>query len=203
MSHHPRLPTNRKDTMRANFLVSLRNYYGEIDMGNELNMNDFSNEMDTILARNELPNDAQGIKQAIATTQDELRTAVMNGDSEQLISLDNRMRILSARAFGANVSETKKMIDKAELEKISIAKELEILREIKKLKNLAAGRAEMLFHKRMEKVGQAELQIQFAESRLTNARITSRESKAKLQKLLDAKQKETSNQIERYELSRY
>jgi hypothetical protein len=189
--------------MRANFLVSLRNYYGEIDMGNELNMNDFSNEMDTILARNELPNDAQGIKQAIATTQDELRTAVMNGDSEQLISLDNRMRILSARAFGANVSETKKMIDKAELEKISIAKELEILREIKKLKNLAAGRAEMLFHKRMEKVGQAELQIQFAESRLTNARITSRESKAKLQKLLDAKQKETSNQIERYELSRY
>jgi hypothetical protein len=110
---------------------------------------------------------------------------------------------LSARAFGADVSDTKKLIDKAELEKISIAKELELLRDIKKLKNLSAGRAEMLFHKRMEKVGQAELQIQFAESRLTNARITSRESKAKLQKLLDAKQKETSRQYEKYELSKY
>jgi hypothetical protein len=166
-------------------------------------MNDFDNEMDLILAKKDLPNDAQGIKQAIETTQDELRTAVMNGDSEQLISLDNRLRVLSARLFGSEVSDTKKLIDKAELEKISIAKELELLRDIKKLKNLSAGRAEMLFHKRMEKVGQAELQIQFAESRLTNARVTSRESKAKLQKLLDVKQNETSRQYEKYELSKY
>jgi hypothetical protein len=166
-------------------------------------MNDFDNEMDLILVRNELPNDAQGIKQAIETTADELRAAVLDGNAEQLISLDNRLRVLSARLFGSEVSDTKKLIDKAELEKISIAKELEILRDIKKLKNLSAGRAEMLFHKRMEKVGQAELQIQFAESRLTNARVTARESKAKLQALLDAKQNEQAIAYEKYELSKY
>jgi hypothetical protein len=55
----------------------------------------------------------------------------------------------------------------------------------------------------MEKVGQAEFQIQLAENRLTNARVSSRESKAKLQKLLDEKQQEVTNQRERYELSRY
>ncbi len=168
-----------------------------------VDMDDFNNTMDTILAKNNLPDDLIGIKQAIESTANELRAAVMNGDANLMVELDNRLRILSARQFGANVVETKKMIDKSESEKISIAKELEILRGIKKLKNLAAGRAEMLFQARMEKVGQAEFQIQLAENRLTNARVTSRESKAKLQALLDAKQKETSRQYEKYELSKY
>jgi hypothetical protein len=127
----------------------------------------------------------------------------MNGDSNLMIELDARMRILMARQFGADVSETKKLIDKAELEKVSIAKEIEILREIKKLKNLAAGRAEMLFQARMEKVGQAELQIQMATSRLMSARVTSRESKTKLQNLLDVKAREQASVYEKYELSKY
>jgi hypothetical protein len=172
-------------------------------MGYELDMEDFNNEMDNILAKNSLPNDSHGLRQAIETTQGELREAVTNGDGERLIELEARMRILSARQFGANVSETKKLIDKSELEKISIAKELELLREIKKQKNLAAGRAEELFRARMEKVNQAEFQIQLAENRLTSARVTSRESKDKLQKLLDAKQKEQASAYERYELSKY
>jgi multidrug resistance efflux pump len=166
-------------------------------------MNDFDNTMNTILAKNNLPEDLHGIKQAIETTQADIQAAIMNGDGQKLVELDNRMRVLSARQFGADVVQTKKMIDKAESEKISIAKEIEILRDIKKLKNLAAGRAEMLFHKRMEKVQQANFQIQFAENRLTNARVTAKESKAKLQALLDAKQKETSRQYERYEISKY
>jgi hypothetical protein len=152
---------------------------------------------------NDTPLDSHGIRQAIEQAADELRTAVMNGQSERMIELDARMRILSARAFGADVSDTKKTIDKAEREKISIAKELEILREIKKQKNFAAGRAQELFRARMEKVNQAEFQIQLAENRLESARVTSRESKAKLQKLLDAKQKEQASAYERYELSKY
>jgi hypothetical protein len=150
-----------------------------------------------------IDNDTHALRQAIESTQDELRAAVLDGNAEQLIELDARMRILSARSFGADVSDTKKAIDKAEREKVSTTKELELLREIKKQKNFAAGRAEMLFHKRMEKVNQAELQIQFAENRLESARVTSRESKAKLQKLLDAKQKEQATTFERYELSKY
>jgi multidrug resistance efflux pump len=150
-----------------------------------------------------IDNDTHGIRQAIETTQDEIREAVTNGYGQRLIELDARMRILSARQFGADVSDTKKLIDKAELEKISIAKELEILRAIKKQKNLAAGRTEQLFFKRMEKVNQAEFQIQLAENRLESARITSRESKAKLQKILDAKQKEQASVYEKYELSKY
>jgi hypothetical protein len=171
--------------------------------GRGVDMEDFNNTMNKILAKNNLPDDLLGINQAIDATQADIQAAVLSGNSAQLIELDNRMRILMARQFGADVVETKKLIDTAESEKISIAKQIEILREIKKLKNLAAGRAEMLFHKRMEKVGQAELEIQFAENRLTNARITARESKAKLQQLLDAKQKETSRQYERYEISKY
>jgi hypothetical protein len=168
-----------------------------------LDMNDFENEMDLILAKNHLPSDTNGIKQAIESTADELRAAIMNGRSELMIELDNRMRVLSARAFGADVSDTKKTIDKAELEKISIAKELELLREIKKQKNLQAGKAEQLFFRRMEKVADAQLQIEMANSRLTSARVLAKESKAKLQKLLDAKQQQVTNQRERYELSRY
>jgi hypothetical protein len=150
-----------------------------------------------------IDNDTHALRQAIESTQDELRAAVLDGNAEQLIELDARMRILSARQFGANVSDTKKTIDKAEREKISIAKELEILREIKKQKNFAAGRAQELLRARMEKVNQAEFQIQLAENRLESARVTSRESKAKLQKLLDAKQKEQATTFERYELSKY
>ncbi len=172
-------------------------------MGYELEMNDFHNQMDKILAKNELPLDANGIKQAIESTQDEIREAVTKGSGERLIELDARMRILLARQFGAVCSDTKKLIDTAEREKISIAKEIETLREIKKQKNLAAGRAQELFRARMKKVQDAELQIQFAESRLTNVRVTSRESKAKLQKILDAKQKEQASAYERYELSKY
>jgi hypothetical protein len=166
-------------------------------------MNDFDNTMNTILAKNNLPDDLDGIKQAIETTQDDIQAAIMNGDGQNLVELDNRMRVLSARQFGADVSKVKKLIDTAESEKISIAKEVELLRDIKKLKNLAAGRAEMLFQARMEKVQQANFQIQLAQDRLTSARVTSRESKAKLQALLDAKQKETSRQYERYEISKY
>jgi hypothetical protein len=171
--------------------------------GDELDMEDFNNEMDKVLAKNEMPIDSHGIKHAIESTQDELRAAVLDGNATLLIELDARMRILSARQFGADVSDTKKIIDTAEREKISIAKELEILREIKKQKNLAAGRAEMLLQRRMEKVSRAEFQIQLAENRLESARVTSRESKAKLQKLLDAKQKEQATTFERYELSKY
>ncbi len=171
--------------------------------GYELDMNDFNNNLDVILAKNNLPDDLHGINQAIERAQADIQAAVLEGDSNKLVELDSRLRILSARQFGASVSETKKLIDSSEREKISIAKEIEILRNIKKLKNLAAGRAENLFMARMEKVGQAEYQIQLAESRLTNARVTSRESKDKLQKLLDAKQQEVTNQTERYELSRY
>jgi len=168
-----------------------------------VDMEEFSNEMDLILSKNHLPIDTNGIKQAIETTQDDLRSAIMNGNSNLMIELDNRMRVLSARQFGADVSETKKTIDIAELEKVSIAKELELLREIKKQKNLQAGKAEQLFFRRMEKVADAQLQIEIATTRLTNARITAKESKARLQALLDAKQRETTRQYERYELSRY
>jgi hypothetical protein len=167
--------------------------------GFELEMNDFHNEM----AKGKLPDDTHTINQAIESTADELRAAVLEGDATKLIELDARMRILSARSFGADVAETKAAIDTAEREKISIAKEVELLRAIKKQKNLAAGRAEMLFQARMEKVGQAELQIQIATNRLTSARVASRESRARLQRLLDAKQQEVTNERERYELSRY
>jgi hypothetical protein len=171
--------------------------------GYELDMNDFNNNLDVILAKNNLPDDLHGINQAIERAQADIQAAVLDGSAERLIELDSRLRILSARQFGASVSETKALIDKAELEKISIAKELELLRGIKKLKNLAAGRAEMLFQARMEKVSQSEFQIQLAESRLTNARVTIRESKAKLQALLDAKQKEQASAYENYQLSKY
>ncbi len=171
--------------------------------GYELDMNDFNNNLDTILAKNTLPDDLHGINQAIERAQTDIQAAVLEGDATKLIELDARLRILSARQFGASVSETKKLIDSSEREKISIAKEIEILRNIKKLKNLAAGRAEMLFQARMEKVNQAEFQIQLAESRLTNARVTARESKAKLQALLDAKQKEQASAYENYQLSKY
>jgi hypothetical protein len=189
--------------MRANFLVSLRNLLRGKTNGDELEMNDFHNEMDLILAKNNLPNDSHGIKQAIETTANELREAVTNGDGQRLVELDARMRVLSARAFGADVSDTKKAIDKAELEKISIAKEIETLREIKKQKNFAAGRAQELFQKRLEKVNRAEFQLQLAQNKLTSARVASRETKARLQKLLDEKQKETSRQYKNYELSKY
>jgi hypothetical protein len=182
-------------------------YYlcGQIIRGKQMgiDMNDFDNELDTILAKNHIPIDSNGLKQAIESTQNDISAAILDGSGERLVELDNRMRVLSARQFGADVSDTKKTIDTAEREKISIAKELEILRLIKKQKNLAAGRAEMLFQKRMEKVGQAQLQIEIATTRLTNARVTAKESKAKLQALLDEKQKETTRQYERYELSRY
>ncbi len=168
-----------------------------------VDMEDFHNEMDLILSKNHLPIDSHGIKQAIETTQDDLRSAIMNGNSVLMISLDNRLRVLSARQFGADVSESKSAIDKAELEKVSIAKELELLREIKKQKNLQAGKAEKLFFRRMEKVADAQLQIEIATTRLTSARVAAKESKAKLQALLDAKQRETTRQYERYELSRY
>ncbi len=171
--------------------------------GYELDMNDFNNNLDVILAKNNLPDDLHGINQAIERAQADIQAAVLEGDATKLIEFDARLRILSARQFGASVSETKKLIDSSEREKISIAKEIEILRDIKKLKNLAAGRAEMLFQARMEKVNQAEFQIQLAESRLTNARITARESKAKLQALLDAKQKEQASAYENYQLSKY
>jgi hypothetical protein len=172
-------------------------------MGYELDMEEFHNELDTILSKNQLPIDSHGIKQAIETTQNEIRQAVMNGDGGGLLELENRFRVLSARQFGADCSETKKTIDIAELEKVSIAKEVELLREIKKQRNLQAGKAEQLFFRRMEKVAEVQVQIETATTRLTNARITSRESKAKLQKLLDAKQQQVINQREKYELSRY
>jgi hypothetical protein len=172
-------------------------------MGYEFDMNDFHNEMNAILDNGKVPVDATGLRQAIETTQAEIREAVTNGDGEKLVDLDNRMRVLSARLFGADCSETKSAIDTAELEKISIGKEIEILRDIKKIKNLQAGRTEMLFQKRMEKVNQAELQIQFAESRLTNARVAAKESKARLQRLLDEKQREQASAYKKYELSRY
>jgi hypothetical protein len=169
-------------------------------MGYLFDMEDYHNE---IMEKKDLPIDLDGIKQAIETTQEEIRTAVMNGQAERMIELDNRMRILLARQFGVVVSETKKTIDKAELEKLAIAKELELLREIKKQKNLQAGKVEQLFFKRMEKVADAQLQIEMANSRLTSARVTIRESKAKLQKLLDAKQKEQANAYQNYELLKY
>jgi hypothetical protein len=171
--------------------------------GYELDMNDFNNNLDSILAKNNLPDDLIGINRLIESTKDDIQAAVLDGSAERLIELDSRLRVLSARQFGASVSETKKLIDSSEREKISIAKEIEILRDIKKLKNLAAGRAEMLFQARMEKVQRAEFDIQVAESRLTNARVTARESKAKLQALLDAKQKEQASAYENYQLSKY
>ncbi len=172
-------------------------------MGYQMDMEDFNESMNTILAKNNLPDDLHGINQAIESTQADIQAAVLDGNSLRLIELDSRMRILSARAFGSAVSETKKLIDKAESEKISIAKEVELLRAIKKVTSVAAGRAEMLFQARMDKVNQAEFQIQLAENRLTSARVAAKESKARLQRLLDEKQQEITNQRERYELSRY
>jgi hypothetical protein len=169
-------------------------------MGYLFDMEDYHNE---IMEKKDLPIDLDGIKRAIETTQEEIRTAVMNGQAERMIELDNRMRVLMARQFGVVVSETKKLIDKAELEKVSIGKQLELLREIKKQKNLQAGKVEQLFFKRMEKVADAQLQIEIANNRLTSARVTIRESKAKLQKLLDAKQKEQANAYQNYELLKY
>jgi hypothetical protein len=166
-------------------------------------MEDYYNEMDTILAKKDLPIDSHGLKQAMETTQSDISAAILDGNAALMVELDNRMRVLAARQFGSTVAETKKAIDAAESEKISIAKELELLRGIKKQKNLQAGRAEQLFLKRMERVADAELQIEMATIRLTSARVAAKESKARLQSLLDAKQKEQAKTYERYELSRF
>ncbi len=155
------------------------------------------------IEKKDLPNDSHGIKQAIESTKHDIQAAVLDGNAELLVSLDSRLRILSARLFGADVSATKSLIDKAELEKISIAKEIENLRNVKKQKNIAAGRAQIVFQKRLERVNRAEFEIQLAENRLTSARVLGRESNAKLQKLLNAKQRETSVAYEKYELSKY
>ncbi len=147
---------------------------------------------------NEIPLDSQSLKNAIESTKADIQAAVLDGNAELLIKLDNRMRILSARSFGVDCSETKKTIDSTEQSKIKIAKEIKILREIKKNKNLALGRAQILYQKRLERVNRAEFEIQLAENKLTSARVLGREANAKLQKLLDAKQRETSVAYEKY-----
>lgn len=168
-----------------------------------VDMEHFHNSMDSILAKKELPHDLDGINRMIESTQEEMRSAIMNGNSNLMVQLDRQMQILLARRFGADVAATKAAIDAAEQSKIKIAKEIELLREIKKQKNLAAGRAEQLFIKRMERVRQAELQIELANNRFVSARVAAKESKTRLQSLLDAKQKEQANAYERYEFSQY
>lgn len=155
------------------------------------------------MEKNDLPTDTLGIKQAIESTKDEIRNAILNGDADGLIQLDNRMRILSARLFGSEVSAAKSIIDKSESDKIKIQKDIENLREIKKQKNLKLGKAQILYQLRLEKVNKAEFEIQLSQNLLESARVAIRENKAKLQKLLDEKQKETSTIYKQYELAKY
>ncbi len=141
---------------------------------------------------------SEQLKQVLEFTQESLREAVMAGDGERLIELDGKVRSLRNRIFAATISETRSGIDSAEAAKISIAKLIEQLRDVKKARNLQLGRAQDLFNARAAKVQKAELAIQMAESNLTSARVSSRELKARLEALLKAKLTEQEKLYEQY-----
>jgi hypothetical protein len=141
---------------------------------------------------------SEQLKQVLEHTQESLREAVMAGDGARLIELDGQVRSLRNRIFAATISETRNGIDSAEAAKISIAKQIEQLRDVKKARNLQLGRAQDLFNARATKVQKAELAIQMAESNLTSARVSSRELKVRLEALLKAKLTEQEKQYEQY-----
>ncbi len=141
---------------------------------------------------------SEQLKQVLEFTQESMREAVMAGDGERLIELDGQVRSLRNRIYAATISETHSGIDSAEAAKISIAKQIEQLRDVKKARNLQLGRAQDLFNARAAKVQKAELALQMAESNLTSARVSSRELKARLEALLKAKLTEQEKLYEQY-----
>jgi chromosome segregation ATPase len=141
---------------------------------------------------------SQQLRQVLEHAQESMREAVMNGNGERLIELDGQVRSLRNRIFAATLTETRNGIDSAEAAKVSIAKQIEQLRAVKKARNLQLGRAQDLFNARAAKVQKAELSIQMAESNLTTARISCRELKARLENLLKAKLTEQEKLYEQY-----
>jgi hypothetical protein len=141
---------------------------------------------------------SQQLRQVLEHTQELMREAVMNGDGERLIELDNQIRSLSSRIFSADVAETKAGIDAAEQEKIDSKQRMELLRDFKKGRNMQLLKAIKLYEARLARVQEAELAYQMEESKYQQTLVSRRELKAKLENLLKAKQAEQEKMYEQF-----
>ncbi len=158
-----------------------------------VDMNEFHNTMDSILAKNNLPNDTESIRRAMEQTQVDIQEAVLDGNGSLMVELGERMRVLSARAFGASVSETKAAIEKNDARKGVIAKEVDALREIKGLRNRQLGRAMMVVNRRQVNVNKVQFAIELAENELESIRVGNREMKKRLDDMKQTKLREVEN----------
>jgi hypothetical protein len=91
-------------------------------MSYELDMEDFNNEMDSILERGKMPTDAHGLEQQEINLQTELTNAMNEGDLANVISIQNKLNILPVLRRAAEIKELRQNIERAtaRLEEIKI-----------------------------------------------------------------------------------
>jgi hypothetical protein len=163
--------------------------------GYEIDMEDFHNEMDTILSNGVLPSSTADLLALRERLTLDMESAITSGHTSKMLQLDQQIKSLEPRLFAAKVENLKQMILLNAERKAEINTELDALRGEKKRLNEKLARAITLTEKRGERVVRADFALSLAEQELESVRVSMRESRERLEQIKQNK----LGELKRYE----
>jgi NAD kinase len=144
-----------------------------------LDMNDFMNEMDKVLAK-ETTAELLDLRERLTL---DMETAITDGDTTKMLQLDQQIKSLEPRLFAAKVENLKQLLELSAERKTEISTELEALRAERQRLNKHLARAILLAEKRGERVMRTDFALSLAEQELESVRVSMRESREKLEQI--------------------
>ncbi len=164
-------------------------------MGYELDMNDFHNEMDTILSNGVLPTSTGDLLDLRERLTLDMENAITSGDTTKMLQVDRQLKSLEPRLFAAKVENLKQSLELSSERKTEIVTEIDALRAERKRLNEKLARAIVLTEKRGERVVRADFALSLAEQELESIRVGMRESRERLEQIKQNK----LGELKRYE----
>jgi chromosome segregation ATPase len=113
----------------------------------------------------------------------ELSDAIMSGETQKVLILDQQIKSLEPRLFVARMENLKQTIELSAERKGELATEIAALRAEKQRLNGKLARAIELTEQRGERVVRAEFALSIAEQELESVRVGMRETRAKLEQI--------------------
>lgn len=131
------------------------------------------------------PSDAASLRQQQNSLNEELKIAMLEGDSAAVVRIQNMLRDIPARLVALDVAEIKAGIDAATERLAQVEEEMAYVREIRKGKNRILAEKIMEAEAAQTEVGKEDFKLEILRMEQTSLHQARREYRLRLEKIMD------------------
>ena len=159
-----------------------------IDIGDEIDIAALLadlDEVDETPTETKKPSDAASLRQQQTSLNEELKIAMIEGDSAAVVRIQDMLRDIPARLVALDVAEIKQGIDAATERLAQVEEEMAYVREIRKGKNRILAEKIMEAEAAQAEVGKENFKLDILNMEQTSLHEARREYRLRLEKIMD------------------